>query len=561
METLALFDYTAIVIYLALMAGIGIFFGWFIKDIKDYFKGGSTIPWPVAGVSNFMTLFSTSVFVAYAGIAYEHGLVSVMVIWCTVPSSLLAAFVFSKIWRRSGIMSPVEFLETRFNSSVRQILSWGGILFRILDNMVRLYAIGIFLTAATPISLETAILIAGLLILAYMVIGGLWAVVVLDAVQFVVLILTTLILVPLSIQAVGGFSSMADQIPDHFDFFNGPKGAPLFLIVYYLMFTLKWNGNWAFIQRFYSVRDEKESRKLGLLTAGLFMVFPAIFLIPSMAARVLIPDLPDKEMAYVAMSVRLLPPGIMGLMLASMFSATMSSLNSEYNVMASVLTRDVYNRLINPKATDKQLMWVARISTVVVGILIMIGALFVGGFGGAFEANKLFTGLFAIPMVVPLVFGVILRKAKPMGAIMTLVVGIIVGLILNAHPEISWELGTLIEIIICVGIMVLSGFWPAKNAAYQQRVDEFFARISRPLDESEKPTPKPAFKKALYFLFAIAIACAGLLFIVMAIPSLHFSSGIVAMISGFICLLLATYLFTRGRKIRSAEFEQMKQLS
>ena len=179
MGSIQLLDYVAIISYLVLMAGIGIFFGWFIKDIKDYFKGGSTIPWPVAGISNFMTLFSTSVFVAYAGIAYEHGLVSVVVIWCTVPSSLLAAYVFSKIWRRSGIMSPMEFLETRFNSSVRQILSWGGVLFRILDNMVRLYAIGIFLTAATPIKLEVAIMIAGILILAYMLIGGLWAVVVL----------------------------------------------------------------------------------------------------------------------------------------------------------------------------------------------------------------------------------------------------------------------------------------------------------------------------------------------------------------------------------------------
>ncbi len=555
METLAGFDYIAIIVYLLLMAGIGIFFGWFIKDIKDYFKGGSTIPWPVAGISNFMTLFSTSVFVAYAGVAYEHGLVAVMVIWCTVPSSLLAAFVFAKIWRRSGIMSPVEFLETRFNSSVRQILSWGGVLFRILDNMVRLYAIGVFLAAATPLSIETSILLAGVLILAYMIIGGLWAVVVLDTVQFVVLILTTAILVPLSIQAVGGFSTMAEKIPEHMSFFNGPKGAPLFLIVYYLMFTLKWNGNWAFIQRFYSVRDEKESRKLGILTAGLFLVFPAIFLIPSMAARVLIPDLPDKEMAYVAMSVKLLPSGIMGLMLASMFSATMSSLNSEYNVMASVITRDIYHRLIDPNATDKRLMWVARFSTLIVGILIMTGALFVGNFGGAFEANKLFTGLFAIPMVVPLVFGVLLRKARPWGAIWTLIIGIAVGLVLNAHPEISWELGTLIEILICISIMYISGFWESKNKAYKTRVCEFFERIRTPIDESEKPNAKPAFKKALFYLFSISIASAGILFFVMAIPSIASQSGQVALVSATICVCIAALLLRAGHRIKSIEFQ------
>ena len=342
---------------------------------------------------------------------------------------------------------------------------------------------------------------------------------------------------------------MATELPDHFNFFNGPKGAPLFLLAYYIMFTLKWNGNWAFIQRFYSVRDEKESKKLGLLTAGLFLIFPIIFLIPSIAARVLMPDLPDKEMAYVAISVKLLPPGIMGLMLASMFSATMSSLNSEYNVMASVVTRDIYNRLINPHASDKQLMWVARLSTVLIGALIMVGALFVGNFGGAFEANKLFTGLFAIPMVVPLVFGVILRRARPWGAIWTLIVGIITGLVLNAHPEISWEVGTLIEITICILIMVVSGFRESSNAVYREKVRLFFEKISRPIDEASKPNPKPKFKKALYYLFAISIASAGVLFIVMAIPSINQSSGLIAIFSGTLCLGLSLLLFRFGQKI------------
>jgi solute:Na+ symporter, SSS family len=345
MQTL---DYAAIIIYMVMMAGIGVFLGWFIKDIGDYFKGGSAIPWFAGGISNFMTMFSTFIFVAYAGIAYEHGLVALTVIWCTVPPALIAAAIFARRWRRAGILTPVEFLETRFNAPVRQLFSWSGVAFKILDNMVRLYAIGIFIAAATPLSLQTSVIICGAIVVLYTVVGGLWAVVVTDAVQFVILVFTTLILLPLSLRAVGGWEPLVNTIPAHFTWFNGPKGAPLFLFAYYIMILIKYNGNWAFIQRFYSVPDEKAGQKLGLLTAALFFIFPAVFLFPSIVARVVLPDLADGEMAYVNMCLHLLPPGVMGLMIAAMFAATMSSLSSEYNVTAGVLTRDIYQRLFRP---------------------------------------------------------------------------------------------------------------------------------------------------------------------------------------------------------------------
>ncbi len=119
MENVQTLDYLVFLIYLALMAGVGIFFGWFVKDMAGYFKGGGVIPWPVAGISNYMSMFSTFVFVAYAGIAYEHGLVALTVIWCTVPPCVLAAKVFADRWRRAELTTPVEYLEVRFGSGAR----------------------------------------------------------------------------------------------------------------------------------------------------------------------------------------------------------------------------------------------------------------------------------------------------------------------------------------------------------------------------------------------------------------------------------------------------------
>jgi hypothetical protein len=125
MGSLRALDYAAIGIYMALMAGIGLVLGGLIKSVGDYFKGGGTLPWVVAAISNYMSLFSAFIFAAYAGIAYEHGLVAVTLIWCTVPPALVAVALFAHRWRRAGIMTPVEYLETRFNSPGAPVLLLG----------------------------------------------------------------------------------------------------------------------------------------------------------------------------------------------------------------------------------------------------------------------------------------------------------------------------------------------------------------------------------------------------------------------------------------------------
>lgn len=561
MQTLQTLDYWAIAIYMLLMAGIGLFLGRFIKNIGDYFKGGNAIPWVSGAISNFMTKFSTFMFVAYAGIAYQHGFVALTLIWSTVLPALVGVAIFAKRWRRAGILTPMELLETRFNAPVRQVFAWAGVFFKILDNMVRLYALGLFVKTAVGMSLEQAILICGIIVALYTIAGGLWAVVVTDVVQFIILMVATLILVPLTLQAAGGLPAMMKSIPAHFDPFNGPKGAPLYLSVYYLMILVKYSGNWTFIQRFYSVRDERASQKQGLLTAGFFLLFPVIFLFPSIAARAILPDLENPEMAYVSVCLKLLPEGIMGLMVAAMFAATMSVLSGEYNVTAGVLTRDIYQRLFNPDASDRETLWVGRLMTLLLGGLITIGALFVGGFGGAFEANKLFTGLFAIPMTLPLILGIVLKRPQPWGALATVVVGMAIGLLLNATPSVSWEMATLIEILVCVGVFLLSGLVESKDAAYRQRIQAFFKKLATPLTEAEKPAENPVFMRSMNRLYAVALVVTGGLFMVMSGPSLGNTSGKFAFGAGVVCLLLAALLWYWTRAVPTGEKEPSSLIS
>ncbi len=530
-------DYWAILIYMSLMAGIGLFFGWFIKDAGAYLKGSGTIPWMVAGISNFMALFSTFVFVAYAGIAYDDGLVAVTVMLTTVPACILASVFLAKRWRRLQLVSPIEYLEVRFNVSVRQIVAWGGIIMRLLDNMVRLYAIGIFLTVVTPLNLSQAIILTGIIVTLFTIVGGLWAVTVMGTVQFVVLICATLILLPLSLNEVGGLAGIQAKLPEHLDWFNGPKGVPVWLLIYCLMVIIKYNENWTFIQRFFCVKDEKSAEKVGYLTAALFFIFPIVFLMPAIAARIIFPNLENSEMAYVAISAKLLPTGLMGVMIASMFAATMSSLTAEYNVISSVLTTDIYKRIFKKNATDQQLLKAAKVFTVITGILVLLGGLFVTEFGGAFEANKLYTAIFAIPFGVPLILVLLIKKPTPNGAIATVLVGALTGIVLNMFPKfLSWEMATLIETIICIIIFISSGYVKVNTVGYYERVNNFFLQLRTPIAENDKPQIDPKFKSALNGLFAISLGISGILFLGMSIPSIHLTSGLYSLVAGIACL-------------------------
>jgi SSS family transporter len=439
-------------------------------------------------------------------------------------------------WRRANLSTPVEYLERRFNLGVRQVYSWMGLLMRFLDNAVRLYASGVFLSSVTPLSLPEAIVASGIFITIFTMIGGIWAVTVLDTIQFIVLMCATAILVPVSLHAAGGWSGLAAAAPEQLTWFHGPKGAPLWLLAYYLLVILKYNSNWAFIQRLYVVKDEAAARKVGYLGAILFLVSPVIFLLPPIAARAILPPLENPEQAYVAVCVHLLPAGMMGLMIASMFSATMSSLNSEFNVMAAVLTKDFYQRFLRPDAGDRHLVWMARATTVGVGCGVTAGAMAVGGFGGAFEANKLFASVFAVPLAIPLIFGLLWRRPSSLGALLCAVVGAGVAASLHFTDWLAWEIATPVVIGVCLLLFVLPARRRGDGQAGEARADDFFSQLERPLRPDQIPVLDVRFGFALGRLFGLSFVVAGGFFVLVSAFSVAAASGKLALAAGLGCM-------------------------
>lgn len=331
------------------------------------------------------------------------------------------------------------------------------------------------------------------------------------------------------------------------DCFIGPKGAPFWLLVYYAMITLKYNENWAFIQRLFAVKDEKASRKVAYCSAGLFLVTPAIFLIPAIAARAVVPDLADPEQSYVAICSALLPAGMMGLMIASMFSATMSALNSEFNVMAGVLTNDVYKRLLRPKSSERAQLIFARAATILVGVLITFGGVFVGHFGGAFEANKLFTGILAIPLAVPMIFGLLMAGQNARSVFVVVIGGAALSLTLNVGGWLSWEMSTLITIAFCLITYLIAG---RASGPQPEATKDFFKQLERELPDEAIPQIDAGFKVSLAKLFALALFVAGGFFVLVSVFAIRELSGQLAMGSGVLCVGLGL-LFLRLSQVWS----------
>ena len=534
-------DYVSVAVYVALMAVIGLSFGWFIKDSGAYFKGGGTIPWVMATITNFMGLFSTFVFVAYAGIAYEWGVVSITVFWVTVPACIIGGVFLGKLWRRTGCTTPMEYLEQRYSLPLQQVMTWVSLVLRVLDNMVRLYAIGVFIAVVTPLSLEWSIVVSGIIVTVFNLIGGIWTVTIMSTVQFIILILVTVVLLPLSMSEVGGLAGISEKLPDHLNFFNGPKGNLFWLGVYAFMTLVKYNENWTFIQKFYCVKDENAAVKVGVVTGLLFLIFTPVFLLPAVASQLIVPGLADPEMSYVSVAIKLLPVGIMGILFSSMFAATMSSLNAEYNVMASVLTNDIYKRLINRNASETKLLSVARISTGLVGAVMIGGAILIRNFGGAFEANKLFSSILAIPLGIPLLMGIIVRKPDSTASIATIFTGVVSGVVLNLIPSVSWEVATLVESALCFIVYFIPS-WKKRTPEKNAEVESFFRLIHTPIAEADKPKISPEYIRALVWLFVFSLVTAGILFVAMSIPTIATDGGFYSCLAGVTCLIGALAL-------------------
>jgi solute:Na+ symporter, SSS family len=509
-------DYAMLIGYFALMLGIGAYFYRFMRGMKVFFTGGNQIPWWLSGVSFYMSSFSAYAFVIYSGLCFRYGWVGVTMFWVTVPATLFSVMLFATQWRRARIDSPVEFLETRYNAFVRQCFVWSGVPIGIVDDSFKLIATGTIVHVGMGFSIETSIIACGIIMVLYTFMGGLWAVTVTDFVQFVILAVAVVVVFPLSIAKVGGFEGLVANSPKGFFQMTNDQYDWFYILLLVGLYSVAYSStNWHLIQKYFCVPAEKDAKKVGWLVMALNIIGPPLIFTPAIAARQYLPEtMIDKEV-YPRLCAALLPVGMLGLIIAAMFSATMANLSSHFNVRASVLTNDVYRRLFRPNAGERELVRAGRGMTILVGGLTVCLGLYLAN-ATAQELFKYMVTLFGgavAPMGIPMLLGLRSKRVNSLSASIALIAGIALSILLVwAMPEtgvllgVHWEKETAIFLIsavftlsvmygvsaVCMlGVMLGVSALTRMSVDEQQRVALFQRRLATPVGELPDD-PKPA---------------------------------------------------------------------
>ena len=395
-------DLTVILVFTALVFISGISFSRSGKNMKSFFAAGGAIPWWMSGLSLFMSFFSAGTFVVWGSIAYQSGWVAIAIQWTMCIAGIIIGFYIAPRWQKTKSLTAAEFITNRLGLKTQKIYTYLFLFISVFTTGAFLYPVAKIVEVSTGIPIYASIIFLGVLILIYTAVGGLWAVIVTDVLQFVVLTAAVLIVVPLSFDKIGGIGNFINSAPENFFNFVNEEYTSGFLIAFGLYNLFFIAGNWAYVQRYTSVGTPRDAKKVGWLFGGLYAISPLIWMLPPMIYRVLNPELQGlaDEGAYLLMCKEVLPVGMLGLMLGGMVFATSSSVNTTLNISAGVLSNDLFKN-ITPDASDTRLVKVGKLATVILGVITIVIALLVPYFGGIVEVVMSLAALTGGAMFLP----------------------------------------------------------------------------------------------------------------------------------------------------------------
>jgi solute:Na+ symporter, SSS family len=416
-------DLIVIFVYVVGLFVVGGIYGGKVKSSRDLFAAGGNSPWWVSGLSGFMTMFSAGTFVVWGGIAYKHGFVAVSINMCYGVAALLVGWFVAGRWKQSGITTPAEFVRLRFGARAVHGYTWAVMSYRAMSAAVSLYALAVLLCALIPVpegwffrdavtgnlSLSWAIVAFGVIVVVYTVTGGLWAVLMTDVLQFIVLYLAIGFVVPLLLGEVGGVGAFLANLPPGFVALTNSEFTWVFLVGWMAIHFFMVGAEWAFVQRFICVRTVKDARKSAWLFGVLYLVSPLFWMLPPLIFRS-IDGSANPEQAYILAAWLVLPAGMLGLMVAAMFSATASMVSSQLNVFAGVLTQDILLPFFKQRPAEVTVIRMGRVMTLILGAMMIGVALMVPRLGGAEKLVLSVTSLIVGPLLLPLIWSLFSRK-------------------------------------------------------------------------------------------------------------------------------------------------------
>ncbi len=412
-------------------------------DMLSFFAAGGAVPWWINSLSLFMGFVSASTFVVWGSIAYSSGWVAITIQWAMSVAGLLTGLFIAPKWHKTKALTAAEYIYHRLGARTQKTYSYIYLGIMVFLKGVCLYAVAIVLQVTTGISLYLWVGLLGAIIIFYTTFGGLWAVVVTDVLQFIILIAAGLILLPLSFDKVGGIDGFVNSINAQglTEFFNlsDQKYTVSFLLgfLFYNLFYL--GGQWSFIQRYTSVSTPKEARKVPILFGFFYIFTPVIWMLPPMIYRAVKPISASidpaalkllSEQAYMEMCQMVLPAGMLGLITISLIFATNSSVQGFLNISAGVITNDLF-KAIYPQSTDKALIRVARFATLFVGIVVIVMGMLVPLMGGATNVIIKVASITGGAMYFPLIWTLFSKRQNSYTVLGSTIASLVISLSYN----------------------------------------------------------------------------------------------------------------------------------
>jgi len=507
-------DWIILIAYLAATLVLGLWLARRNRGEDDYFVAGRRLSGWLAGASMAATTFSIDTPLYVAGIVGTRGLAANWEWWGFGLAHVAMAVVFAPLWRRSGVLTDAAFTELRYGGPAAAWLrgikafllavpvNCIGIGYAFLAMRKVVEALGIVsdqpVRAAGGLT-DTLILliIVAVLVLAYTVAGGLWAVVITDFIQLLLALAGAAAVAWAAVHAAGGMESLLNQLgamgrpellsivpwrwgSDGFDWIGG-AGISVSTFLAYL--TVQWwsfrrsDGGGEFIQRMLATRDEQQARLAGWVFLVVnYLLRSWLWVLVALAALVLLPDQADWELSYPALAVQFLPPVVLGLVVVSLVAAFMSTVSTSVNWGASYLTHDLYQRFLRPKASQQELLLAGQLTSVLLLVLGVVTALISDSIGTVF---RLVIAIGTGPGVV-LVLRWFWWRINAAAELAAMVCGFVVGLVTSVVPLLQITdygerlmVTTALTAVVWITVMLLT---PPESPAVLER----FVQTVRP---------------------------------------------------------------------------------
>jgi len=387
-------DWLVVALYFAFNIGIGFYYkaraG---SSVNEFFLSGRNVPWWLAGTSMVATTFAADTPLAVTGMVAKGGIAGNWLWWCFVASGMMTVFFYARLWRRSGVMTDIEFSEIRYSGRPAAFLRGFRALYLgipincIILGWVNKAMVDILMLILGVTKLQALAIVIGMIALTAGIstLSGLWGVLVTDMFQFVIKMSMVIALAVFAIQAVGGIDQMKIKLAA-IDATRGNQGSVLSfvpdlnsawmpMITFFVYISLNWWATWYpgaepggggyIAQRMFCAKDEKNSLLATLwFNIAHYAVRPWPWVLVALTSLILFPGLKDPETGYIRVMIAYLPPSLRGLMVAAFAAAYMSTIATQLNWGASYIVNDFYRRFLKPAATDHHYVVVAQLATI-----------------------------------------------------------------------------------------------------------------------------------------------------------------------------------------------------